>query len=128
MCSNTQGQDLNEVKNGFRHINKGSDYFTKQFEKLYDNMAKRDELSEEKVKEIFYFMIDELKNGDFTGIKYNGETPTGEVIKMVKKLYITDKTFVEFNIEDEDIMKAKVLQEVPELQMMFRDIIKLLEK
>lgn len=128
MSSDTQGQDFQEVKNGFIYLNKKSDYFTKQFEKLYDTMSTAEELSEERVKEIFYFMIDELKNGDFSGIKYNGETPTEQVIKMVKKLYITDKTFVEFKIEDENIMKAKVLQEVPELQMMFRDIVKLLEK
>lgn len=112
----------------FKKLSGDSDFFDKQFEKMYEERATRENLPEEQIKEVMYYILDVLKQTNWKEAEFRGDNLTPKALELVKKLYVTDKAYNRFDIEDEDIMKAKALQTSDDLQRMFRDIVKLIKK
>ena len=98
------------------------EYFELQFTKMYKSFSNNPDLSADKMKEIFYFMLDLIRDTDFSALKKLKKDVPKEAQQLIKKLYLTDSTYVKFGVEDEDILHAKILKKDKELQKMFSDI------
>ena len=83
------------------------EYFESKFQKLYRELSSDTSIEMKKMEEIADYMLKLIKNTDFSVLKdlKNDLTEDGRV--MVKKLYLIDKTYTEFGVEIEEILKFK---------------------
>lgn len=123
MSNNTSNMNFTMYNTKVGKILAG-DFFDTQYSKLYKSFASGKQHTAKKIKEVFYHMLDTLRDTNFKILgELKNEVPP-EAEKLIKKLYVGDKAFKKFGIEDEELLNSKVLQKDQELQKMFGDIVK----
>ena len=98
------------------------DYFLNHFNKIYKDMFEERNVEKELISKVVYRMEEISKSDDYKVIEDDKEFIPEEGKKFVLRFFLMDKVFVEFGVNEHDLITSKHLRGDKKLAEIFSNI------